>query len=584
MWQQALGAALALGAVSTALAQAPSPPARALRLDAPEAVRPLLTRYAKALQEAETLPEDEADRVALIRRVRRQLSDLLATEGYFSPDYRFAREAGQPVVLTVDPGPRTTIQNVDLTLQGAVAHLSDEADRRAALQQDWRLPAGQPFRQADWDAAKAALVEALAEHRYPAARLVESRAEIDPDAASARLSVVVDSGPAVTLGTVDVTGLENYAPELVRRLNPLQAGEAYDRSRLLAYQSALQSTPYFAAATVTADLDALAPDGPPVQTLPVKVAVSEAKPRRIQLGLGYSSNNGARGEIAYRNSDWLGRAWDLSSGVRLEQRHQLLFADAFLPPGSLPGALGFGAQLERSDVEDLRLTRQGIGAIHTRPRDDGEAAVRLTLQREERAPRGGASSHSTNLTVNLSRTWRTVDDRINPRRGSVLTIEVGGASRLALSDQNFLRGYGRGVHYWPMGERDVLILRAEGGATLAKSRQGIPEDFLFRAGGAQSVRGYAYQSLGVREGRAVVGGRYLATLSAEYVHWLTPDWGLAGFADAGNASDDRPNFRLLPGYGVGARWKSPAGPLALDLGYGQAERRLRLHFAIAIAF
>lgn len=49
MWQQALGAALALGAVGTALAQAPSPPARALRLDAPEAVRPLLTRYATAL-------------------------------------------------------------------------------------------------------------------------------------------------------------------------------------------------------------------------------------------------------------------------------------------------------------------------------------------------------------------------------------------------------------------------------------------------------------------------------------------------------------------------------------------------------
>jgi translocation and assembly module TamA len=140
------------------------------------------------------------------------------------------------------------------------------------------------------------------------------------------------------------------------------------------------------------------------------------------------------------------------------------------------------------------------------------------------------------------------------------------------------------VRYQPVGQRDSLILRAEGGITLAESRQGIPQDFLFRAGGAQSVRGYAYRSLGVEEGDATVGGRYLATLSAEYVHWLDQQWGVAGFVDAGNAADDRLTFRLLPGYGAGARWRSPAGPLAVDLAYGQEERKLRLHLSIAVAF
>ncbi|MBS0542443.1 MAG: BamA/TamA family outer membrane protein, partial [Proteobacteria bacterium] len=46
----------------------------------------------------------------------------------------------------------------------------------------------------------------------------------------------------------------------------------------------------------------------------------------------------------------------------------------------------------------------------------------------------------------------------------------------------------------------------------------------------------------------------------------------------------RRNFNLRTGYGVGARWRSPAGPLAMDLAWGQQEQKLRLHFSVAIAF
>jgi translocation and assembly module TamA len=48
----------------------------------------------------------------------------------------------------------------------------------------------------------------------------------------------------------------------------------------------------------------------------------------------------------------------------------------------------------------------------------------------------------------------------------------------------------------------VVILRAEGGYVIAPDDAGIPEDFLFRAGGTGSVggvRGYAYQSLGIAQ-------------------------------------------------------------------------------------
>ena len=131
--------------------------------------------------------------------------------------------------------------------------------------------------------------------------------------------------------------------------------------------------------------------------------------------------------------------------------------------------------------------------------------------------------------------------------------------------------------------RDRLF-RGELGATFAPSSEGIPQDFLFRTGGSSSVRGYAYQSLGVEEGSATLGGRYLVTLSGEYTHWLNPTWGAAVFVDAGNAVDEVQAMSLALGYGVGARWRSPAGPLGIDLAYGQREGKLRLDFSLAIPF
>ena len=129
------------------------------------------------------------------------------------------------------------------------------------------------------------------------------------------------------------------------------------------------------------------------------------------------------------------------------------------------------------------------------------------------------------------------------------------------------------------------LLRGELGMTVAPSREGIPQDFLFRAGGSNSVRGYAYQSLGVKEGTAIVGGRYLATMSAEYTYWLDPKWGVATFVDAGQAADDRRGLRdLSVGYGLGARWRSPAGPLAVDVARGHDDGKVRLHFSLAIPF
>ena len=131
---------------------------------------------------------------------------------------------------------------------------------------------------------------------------------------------------------------------------------------------------------------------------------------------------------------------------------------------------------------------------------------------------------------------------------------------------------------------DAVILRAEAGQVFASGDEGIPDDYLFRTGGSTTVRGYSYQSLGVQVPGAVLGGRVMAVASAEYVHWLDSYWGAAVFTDTGNAAASWKDMKLFQSAGVGARYKTPAGPIALDLAYGKQSKKLRLDFSIAIAF
>lgn len=572
----------ALAAVVAGLLMVPAAPAlaQAARLEAPEAVRALLARHLRIVQADAVLPELAADRSALARRTRREAADLLATEGYFAPRIRLERSDTGPWTVTVEPGERARIDGVNIAFEGDLAgEQGERAARREALRRAWSLQPGQPFRQAAWDAAKSQLLDAVSARDYAAARLSASRAEVDPETARVALSLTVDSGPPFTLGPLAVSGLRDLPADLVVRHSTLEPGESYDRDRLLAFQGTLQNAPQFASVIVDIERDPAQADG-----VPVRVEVSEAQPRRAGFGAGYSTNTGYRGELSYSDVNLLGRGWELYSGLRLEQRRQSLFADVFLPPVQARYRDSFGALVERSDLQGLRLTTQAVGVARATTRGSIDTQLALRYQHERRVPDGAPPSSSNTLSANWTWLQRKVDDLLDPREGYVLEVQAGGGARALLSDQDFVRLYGRVVRYQPVRGRDVLILRAELGATLAPSRDGIPQDFLFRTGGAQTVRGYAYQSLGVSEGEATVGGRYMAVASAEYVHWFRPDWAVAAFVDAGDAADNRQTLDAKLGYGAGVRWASPAGPLALDLAWGREARRLRLHFGIAIAF
>ena len=153
-----------------------------------------------------------------------------------------------------------------------------------------------------------------------------------------------------------------------------------------------------------------------------------------------------------------------------------------------------------------------------------------------------------------------------------------------MSTRAFGRAIVRSQYFTPLGRKNSLSLRAEAGAVIAPTSEGIPQSLLFRTGGDTTVRGYDFESLGVQQGDAIVGGRYYGLASVEATRWITEEWGVAAFVDAGNAVDRASDFKFAVGYGVGVRLRTPIGPIRADIAYGVEKEQFRVHFSVGVIF
>ncbi|HEU4846346.1 MAG TPA: autotransporter assembly complex family protein [Burkholderiaceae bacterium] len=579
-----------------------------------EAPRPLDTLLEQNLDLERFRGNPRVDREQLQRMVRvapAQVRTLVATDGYYSPEVsvRLDADLAEPVVLVrVQPGEPVRVGDVELELQGFEPPPGQPADRRYdrdALLASWGLPRGAIFRQADWEQAKRALLRQVVQTRYPRAQLTDSRATVDPDTHLALLHVVLDSGPEMHFGALRIEGLKRYPPSTVANLNQIKPGDDYSEAVLQAFQGRLQDTGYFATVEVSADTSAVLgeqlaagaatqaqeaapgsvappPPMPPLPPLPLLVRVTENKRKNVSAGLGYSTNTGNRASLTYDDLAIFGLR--MKSALTLETKKQSARSDFYYPVTPQGYRDSIGASFERSDISGEVTSVTAVSGKRAWGTPLLERSLTLEFLSETKTIANVETGSSKSLPLTYGSTWRHLDSLLFPTKGYVINAQLGGALLPILTDEAFVRGYARAVLYHPLGSHANVIVRAEGGALASRNKQGVPVVYLFRAGGDQSVRGYAYQQLGIQEGTAITGGRYLGTASAEYQYWFRPAWGAAVFYDAGNAADTIKDLHPKSGYGVGARWKSPVGPINVDIAYGHAVRKYRLHFSLGFTF
>jgi translocation and assembly module TamA len=535
-------------------------------------------------QTYEDMTADLLDR--LIREAIDQAKEAAATEGFFSASVEITlvpapagSDEPQTLRLVVDPGLPTRITRTDVRVTGpATSDAPMGTNAAARARTEWRLPVGAIFRQGAWDDAKRGALATLTASPYAAATIDNSEARIDPEMQAAELEFVIDSGPRFHFGGLDISGLNRYPPSLVRNFSTLEHGEAYSAERLAQFIRRLNASGYFASVQASIDPDpAQAPDAT------VTVSVIEALPRRVEGGLGFSTDTKIRGNFRYSDVNIFGNATQFSVEGRADTLIQDLALRLSRPPNDGGYLDSFEAKLSHSDIEGLWTMTASAGISRRTMEERDQTAWHAVYYEDDQRVDGEVTQSSRALDLQYERTWRKVDNLVAPTRGFVLSARAGGGPPGVST-----RAYGRGIlqyaSWHPIGTTSTINVRAEAGGVLATARDGIPSALLFRTGGDTTVRGYAFDSLGVKSGDAIIGGRYYAVASVEAIRYFGPWWGMAVFVDAGNAGDDLSSLSPVLGYGAGLRIKSPIGPLRLDVAYGQETQQVRLHLSVGLAF
>jgi translocation and assembly module TamA len=578
---------------AAATAQPATPPVIQLVVDAPAALRPLLLEHldlARLQQLSSTESLDAVEWARLIAAAPAQARELLKTEGYFDAEVDVQRHGNLPteVRVTVQPGPRTQVAALQVDAEGDLARRVDAGDAGArallaSLRAAGPLRAGVPFRNPDWSETKQRLLAILRSGGYADASLGSSQADIDAVRQRASLQVVLDSGPLFTAGPIQVEGLKVHDEATVRALAELPPGTPLTEAVLLDYQERLRKTGLFESALVRFDPEPTHPEG-----TPVKVRVRELPLQQATVGLGYSANTGQRATLEHTHRRLLGRAVTAHDKLELGRDRQLWSGDFKTHPGEGFRRNLLGVQIERvrSDTDVVLSQQLRLGRSQETARVDRLSFVEWLQSRRSVV---GDVERAQALSLNHQLVWRDLDSVLLPTRGYTATLQGGvGQARGSGGDGPFTRLYGRLTGYLPLGSTWYGQARIEAGEVVKRSSLAVPDALGFRAGGDDSVRGYAYRSLApVGSDGATISGNVLLTASVEVARPIAASlpsvWG-ALFIDAGGAAEAWSGYKASLGYGTGVRWRSPIGALRADLAWGQEVKRLRLHLSLGIAF
>ena len=556
--------------------------------NAPNDIKTLITTYLELIDKLNNPRMSVGEWRRLLAKSNAEIKDLLATEGYFTPQITQV-VLGKHVTFNITLGNPALINIVDIRFVGDITQLDDKRSSAKTndgktnlspekLKRLWTLKQQSIFTQAEWSESKRSLITALIIQRYPQAVIQSSLASVNPETNQVDLSVVIDSGPAFYFGDIEIKGLNRYNQSIVRNLNKIKPGDVYLQSALLDYQAALQSTGKFETVEVSANTQT---NANPLSSK-ITVTVTEKKSQTVAVGIGASTNTGARVQLNYTDRNLFNHGWLWDTTTKIEQLSQSIDSQIKLPTTKVGYRDSINNSIIRLAVEGQTTTDFNNGIKRTWGDKKREQFVGANVLLESLNIDNTDSVFTKSTTVAYGITVRHLNDDLFPTRGYLFNTQFQASPFEKISDGRFLQSYAKTQGYYKIANNTQLTGRIEAGVVTGSTN--IPATYLFRAGGDQSVRGYAFQSLGVASGSSTLGGRVLLTGSAEITQWFTKAWGAAAFADFGNAAQSWSDYKPVYGYGLGARWKSPAGPVGLDVAYGEATGKYRVHFNLGVSF
>lgn len=526
-------------------------------------------RDASQLVTLKNKPPPSAD--ALRRRAANdlpRLNQIMQAEGYWTAKLSYilnTNEKPPKVTIDIEPGPLFHLASV--TFKGPSGEPLPLLDKLGPAA--FGLAIGQPARSAPVTAAEPLLAARYERDGHPFAKVTDRHVVVDVAKDTMSVTYAVDPGPPARFGPLTIEGLKNVDQDFVARRVAWHQGAPYDVREVEATRQELVKAGLFSAVHIT---HAAAPDS--AGEVPMTITLVEGPPRSIGAGVAYNTNLGFGGQAFWEHRNLFGEGERLQLTAGAAQR-QLGLALAFRKPDFIDRHQDFltnaGLLQENTDAYNSRRAQIFIGIerplLPSLITDAGIDLERATV-REFALNEGNENYTLFGLPFVLRRD--TTDDLLDPTVGSRETLTLTPYHSIAGPSLNFLTSRLELRRYLRLDETGRMVLAGFGafGSIEGPSRDMLPADKRLYAGGAGSVRGYAYQHAGPLDAAGVpVGGKSSIEVSGEFRYRITETIGIVPFVDGGNVypSSLPNNSSLFWGAGIGLRYYTVIGPVRLDL-------------------
>ncbi len=499
------------------------------------------------------------------------------------------------------------------------------APHRRRLEAQLPVQVGQPRNQTDIIAAHGMMVGELRDHGYPYGT-VDNVEKPGSSPRHVAIAFIAKPGPHSVFGSIAVEGNASVGEDVIRRELLFHEGDEYRLGQITESQRRLYALELFQFANITPDLR----DNRPVR-VPVVVTVAESKHRKLQLAVGYGSEEKARARANWKHVNFTGGARSLDTEAKwssLEQGFRATFTEPyFFRPGlsaRLQGSTWWSSEptytyrsrggraiftkefgrgpagIERGHRSTLRATvinEYESYAIAKEALDDPTLTddfIALGLNPDT----GEASGRLAGVALDFDRD--TSGQPLDPRRGYLVSAHVESADSLLGGSFRYTELLAEGRKYFRVGPKVVWASRLRAGTLAGGDSSKIPFFKRYFAGGSTSVRGWGrYEISPLSESGVPLGGRSLMEMSSEVRFAVSGSWSGVLFVDGGSVAADpwkigRGGMRWAVGPGL--RYNTRIGPLRVDFGKqlnpipgllinGNPEKRKwRVHFSIGQAF
>lgn len=574
-----------------------------LHIEVQDGPASLADKMKAASQLAQLAKEPPDSMLGLERRARVDTETavkLLHSQGYYEGKASFKLdESASPlrVTLVLTPGPRYVLGRAAVRYEPAPS-VPDVFKDRVRVTGFWglerenlpppafpaALPGVEPGKPVTADAMLAAveaLPEQLRREGYPLAKVADARYSLNRETRELNADIVLNPGPPALMGQIRVLGAKEVNAAYLQRLAPWTPGDQPWNSEMLDdYADTLRGLGLFRSVTAKPDAQALDEVGQSdgLTVVPAEIAVTEAPFRSISGSARYDTGTGlgVEGVWEHRNLFHNGEKLTLTAPIATEiqglkaafekpaflEREQRLLASASALREDTSAYLKTAANA--SVGLDRRLARQWWGGLSL----FGEGGSLKDNENEAKAY--GVFSPRANLRRDSR------NNVLNPSSGSEIEIKLQPFTGFYEEGFNVLAGtIEASFYYAPFRKKglpdDKLILaaRVEGGAMSGAPLRTIPSSMRYYAGGAGSVRGYAYQALGPRDSEDdPLGGRSYQIVNLEARFKVSEHIGIVPFLDGGMVYKDEfpPIIGDMDwGAGLGLRYYTPIGPVRLDV-------------------